>query len=193
MKHFHSLQNKSFVYELRSPAASTSEISITAKPNSALLSITLTSSEFLRTAKHFGDFIKGMLFHQVIKRYVIQDGHNKGSRAIEDLNLIGKKYARSEVSFSNFGIRFWCLFVKRIFFFYNLSLSLSFGNNLFVLISLLHTVRAMVVEVVGFETVQGPAENSAEEDKPVSQEIENRKLEKDAEVAEATSKLYFSD
>ncbi|WVZ02594.1 hypothetical protein V8G54_023400 [Vigna mungo] len=43
----------------------------------------------------------------------------------------------------------------------------------------------MAVEVVGFETVQGPAGNSAEEDKPVSQEIENGKLEKDAEVAEA--------
>ncbi|XP_014494486.1 proton pump-interactor 1 [Vigna radiata var. radiata] len=43
----------------------------------------------------------------------------------------------------------------------------------------------MAVEVVGFETVQGPAENSAEEDKPVSQEIENGKLEKEAEVAEA--------
>jgi len=46
-------------------------------------------------------------------------------------------------------------------------------------------VGAMTVEVVGFETVQGPAENSAEEDKPVSQEIENGKLEEEAEVADA--------
>ncbi|ESW05176.1 hypothetical protein PHAVU_011G158400 [Phaseolus vulgaris] len=43
----------------------------------------------------------------------------------------------------------------------------------------------MAVEVVGFETVQGPAENSAEEDKPVSPEIENGKLEQKAEVADA--------
>lgn len=46
-------------------------------------------------------------------------------------------------------------------------------------------VGAMAVEVVGFETVQGPAENSAEEDKPVSPEIENGKLEQKAEVADA--------
>jgi len=43
----------------------------------------------------------------------------------------------------------------------------------------------MAVEVVGFETVQGPAENGAEEDKPVSEEIENGQLEQDAEVADA--------
>jgi len=37
---------------------------------------------------------KGMLFHQVIKHYVIQAGHNKGSGATEEWNLLGKKYAR---------------------------------------------------------------------------------------------------
>ncbi|KAG5010088.1 hypothetical protein AAZX31_07G147800 [Glycine max] len=36
---------------------------------------------------------KGMLFHQVIKHYVIQAGHNKGPGATEDWNLLGKKYA----------------------------------------------------------------------------------------------------
>jgi len=35
-----------------------------------------------------------MLFHQVIKHYVIQAGHNKGPGATEDWNLLGKKYAR---------------------------------------------------------------------------------------------------
>ncbi|KAG4394311.1 hypothetical protein GLYMA_20G005600v4 [Glycine max] len=37
---------------------------------------------------------KGMLFHQVIKHYIIQAGHNKGPGATEDWNLLGKKYAR---------------------------------------------------------------------------------------------------
>lgn len=37
---------------------------------------------------------------------------------------------------------------------------------------------------MGFETVQGPAENSAEKDKPIYQEIENGKLEQEAEVAD---------
>ncbi|KAG4394309.1 hypothetical protein GLYMA_20G005600v4 [Glycine max] len=36
---------------------------------------------------------KGMLFHQVIKHYIIQAGHNKGPGATEDWNLLGKKYA----------------------------------------------------------------------------------------------------
>ncbi|TKY69123.1 Peptidyl-prolyl cis-trans isomerase CYP21-4 [Spatholobus suberectus] len=36
---------------------------------------------------------KGMLFHQVIKHYVIQAGYNKGPGATEDWNLLGKKYA----------------------------------------------------------------------------------------------------
>ncbi|XP_029124774.1 peptidyl-prolyl cis-trans isomerase CYP21-4 [Cajanus cajan] len=36
---------------------------------------------------------KGMLFHQVIKHYVIQAGHNRGPGATEDWNLLGKKYA----------------------------------------------------------------------------------------------------
>ncbi|KAK7310194.1 hypothetical protein RJT34_07535 [Clitoria ternatea] len=35
---------------------------------------------------------KGMLFHQVIKNYVIQAGHNNGPEATEDWNLRGKKY-----------------------------------------------------------------------------------------------------
>ncbi|KAL5070850.1 hypothetical protein RYX36_021737 [Vicia faba] len=35
---------------------------------------------------------KGMLFHQVIKHYVIQASHNKGTGSIEDWNLRGKKY-----------------------------------------------------------------------------------------------------
>ncbi|KAJ1394947.1 Cyclophilin-type peptidyl-prolyl cis-trans isomerase domain [Sesbania bispinosa] len=35
---------------------------------------------------------KGMLFHQVIKHYVIQAGHEKGPGATEDWNLRGKKY-----------------------------------------------------------------------------------------------------
>ncbi|TKY66512.1 Proton pump-interactor 1 [Spatholobus suberectus] len=42
----------------------------------------------------------------------------------------------------------------------------------------------MAVEVVEFEMVQGPGENSAEEDRSVSQENENGKLEQDAGVAE---------
>ncbi|XP_061351021.1 peptidyl-prolyl cis-trans isomerase CYP21-4-like [Gastrolobium bilobum] len=35
---------------------------------------------------------KGMLFHQVIKHYVIQASHNQGPGATEDWNLRGKKY-----------------------------------------------------------------------------------------------------
>ncbi|WVZ01573.1 hypothetical protein V8G54_027642 [Vigna mungo] len=38
-----------------------------------------------------------MLFHQVIKHYVIQASHNKGFGATEDWNLLGKKYARTSM------------------------------------------------------------------------------------------------
>ncbi|CAL5207843.1 unnamed protein product [Lathyrus oleraceus] len=35
---------------------------------------------------------KGMLFHQVIKHYVIQASHNKGTGSTDDWNMRGKKY-----------------------------------------------------------------------------------------------------
>ncbi|KAE9616991.1 putative proton pump-interactor [Lupinus albus] len=47
-------------------------------------------------------------------------------------------------------------------------------------------VGAMAGEVAGFEMVQGPVENGAEEDKSILHEKEIGKLERDSEVSDST-------
>jgi len=42
---------------------------------------------------------KGMLFHLVIKHYVIQAGDNHGAGATEDWNLRGKQHAITRFSY----------------------------------------------------------------------------------------------
>ncbi|KAG4919353.1 hypothetical protein JHK85_057634 [Glycine max] len=44
---------------------------------------------------------KGMLFHKVIKHYVIQAGDNQGSGATEDWNLRGKQHTITRFSYSS--------------------------------------------------------------------------------------------
>jgi len=52
---------------------------------------------------------KGMLFHKVIKHYVIQAGDNQGQGATEDWNLRGKQHTITRFSYSSgfCNLSFW--------------------------------------------------------------------------------------
>ena len=56
---------------------------------------------------------KGMLFHRVIKHYVIQAGDNQGTGATEDWNLRGKQHTRFSNSFGFCYLKFFICIRKR--------------------------------------------------------------------------------